>query len=529
MVILGLVALPGYARRPANDMPVGVCDVGYPMISFEDPMFVAAVDELGFDFLAFNGIGYGTPSISAIRKLHQWVEKTDREFLVNPQANMAQVAPGDPALYRKPGFFYQPSKRFVDACMASPRFLGFVYDELEHGIINGVPFSSEPDLHRPRIYDASGDSLQDAYRGNLDNLQVLMNSCYPGFAANARTPHGAPVVGTESVFPVLYHMFARAGMVQMYKLLKETMTPVTAAMAMGAAKQYGVQYWTSIDLWGWVHFPGHTPEDLRSALLFSYWTGAVRTYIETIDKNGALHAERDGGVELTELGRAVRWFTKDYRPAHPRTIRFEDFAPEIIIIRFEDTDWGQVKQGNWCTGLLYNAANLLPDEQTRYWIKIWHVISHGAIPDVSLNWNTYPGLPYRFLLPANNVAVYDETASDPKLFRSAKLVFLTGKFVSSECMAALEALVRKGLTVVTPSHLAPEGIRQDTASTHTLAPAGRGRWIVTDDVTQPPVREMLARYLGKPGEMRYVFGDREVVFEEPEGSPGPVKVRVRKR
>ena len=54
------------------------------------------------------------------------------------------------------------------------------------------------------------------------------------------------------------------------------------------------------------------------------------------------------------------------------------------------------------------------------------------------------------------------------------------------------------------------------------------RWIVTDDVTLPAVRDLLAPYLGGPDELRYVFGDTEVVFTAP-GEPAQVQVTVRRR
>ena len=59
-------------------------------------------------------------------------------------------------------------------------------------------------------------------------------------------------------------------------------------------------------------------------------------------------------------------------------------------------------------------------------------------------------------------------------------------------------------------------------------PAGAGRWIVTDDVTLPAVRDLLAPYLGRPDELRYVFGNTEVVFTAP-GDGTAVQVTVRTR
>jgi len=208
-------------------------------------------------------------------------------------------------------------------------------------------------------------------------------------------------------------------------------------------------------------------------------------------------------------------------------IRIEDFAPEIIIIRFEDSDWGQV-QRSYTRQNLYGADNLRPDEQTRYWAKIWHVISHGQIPAHGLTWHADYTIPYRFFFPANNVAVYDHLADRPELFASARLVFLTGKLISPRCMATLRGLVEGGLTVVAPSHLAPAGMSVDASAPYMEYPVGKGRWVICDDVTADPVRRLLAPYLGRGDELRYVFGRREVIFTAPD-NPASLGVTVRER
>jgi hypothetical protein len=156
------------------------------------------------------------------------------------------------------------------------------------------------------------------------------------------------------------------------------------------------------------------------------------------------------------------------------------------------------------------------------------VISHGVIPLTALNYNTPLGIPYRVLFPANNVAVYDHTASDPALYRTARLVFLVGKQVTPECLATLRGLSEAGLTVVSTRRLAPPEMAQVGAEGYAVHATGAGRWIVTDDVTLPAVRELVAPYLGGPDELRYVFGDTEVVFTAPE-DPARVQVTLRQR
>ncbi|HJN19126.1 MAG TPA: hypothetical protein QGH10_26750 [Armatimonadota bacterium] len=518
-----VVAGVGRAEPAANPMPVGVDVAGSKKYIYDDPVAQDAFEQIGFDFLMHHF--WGAPTVEDVDRLDRWAAQHGHSFLINQENSPSGREPGDPTLYRKPGGFFQPPPEYVQRCLATPRFLGFCFDECEHWICNGIWVTAARSFE-PHFYDAEGDTLEGAYAGNLLNLQTLMERVFPGFAKRAGEPGQTPVVGTESVLPDLQHLFARAGLVQMPKLLKETITPVTLAMAMGAAKQYGVQHWTSVDLWGMPGYPGHSPEELRSALLISYWTGAERTYIENFSYQGSLYAAKDGQAELSAYGRVARQFIREYLPGHPRQLRFEEFAPEVIIVRFPDSDWGQENPGPWIRRNLYGASNLVPDEETRYWLKVWHVVSHGTIPTLALNYNTPLGIPYRVLFPANNVAVYDHTAADPELYRSARLVFLVGKRVEPECLAALQALAEAGLTVVSTSRLAPRELSGVGPEGYAVHPTGSGRWIVTDDVTLPAVRDLLAPCLGRPDELRYVFGDAEVVFTAP-SDPAQVQVAVR--
>lgn len=520
-LLLGMAPATAAPARH-HPMPVGVDDAGAPRWIYDDPAAQEAFERIGFDFLMHH---FWEPTLEEVDRIDRWAAERGHGFLLNQENSAAARAPGDPAVYRRPGTFFQPAPEFVARCLASPRFLGFCYDECEHWICNGTWVTAGRPFV-PHFFDAEGCTLQEAYEGNLHNLQLLMQRHFPGFAERARRPGATPIVGTENVFPVLQHLFARAGLVQMPKLLKETITPVTLAMAMGAARQYGVQHWTSIDLWGMPGYPGHTPAELRSALLLAYWTASERTYIENFNYQGSLYSAPDGKVQLSPFGEMARWFIREYLPAHPRPIRFADFAPEVILVRFDDSDWGQENPGPWIRRNLYGASNLVPDGDTRAWIRVWHVISHGTIPLRALNYNTDLGIPYRVFFPANNVAVYDHLAADPALYRSARLVFLVGKDVSPECRATLERLSRRGLTVVSTRRLAPPAMADVGDAGYAVHRTGRGRWIVTDDVTLPAVRRLLAPYLGKPDVLRYVFGNTEVLFTAPE-DPNTLQVTLR--
>jgi len=506
-------ALANAERRPAANpypMPLGVDDAGAQKAIFQDPRMAEAFETIGFDFLMFHLHAENTVELNG---LSDWAKRTSHDFILN-QENTSRP-PGDPTFYRQPGFFYQPAKEFLARAIASQHFLGVCYDEAEHWVNQGVWITGHNKPFAPHFHDAESETVAQAYAGNLYNLQTLMQSNYPGFATPASGRTG-PIVCTEHVFPAMFHVFARAGISPMPKLLKETVTPVAAGLALGCVRQYGTKYWPCLDLWGptlpALSYPNHSPAELSSALLFAYWTGAERAYIENFNYQGSLYSVTNNHVQLSAWGEAVRVFKHDYLPFNPRAIRAEDFAPEIVILRFPDTDWGQISTSYTRTNL-YGASNLIRDWQTSYWIRIWHVISHGTIPTNGLNWNAGFTIPYRFFFPANNVAVYDHLAADPKLFATAKLVFLTGKEISPICQNTLSGLVNRGLTVVTPSYLVPLGMKLG-GEVVKVYPTGLGRWIVTDQVDNNAVATLLRPFLGSPDQMRFVFGRTEVIFRQ---------------
>jgi hypothetical protein len=506
-------------------MPLGVDDAGSLQQIWLDGKAERAFDEIGFDYLSHHV--NGDPPVEEVKLLDRWAQERNCGYLLNQEG--AIRSPGDPAVYTRPGTFFQPSEEYVKTCVSSPRFMGFTYDEVEHWINDGGWPTIEQRIYAPHFFDAKGETLEHAYTGNVFNLLTLMKRVYPGFAENAQFGKTGPVVNGEFVFPVLHHLVARAGFVPTPKYLMDGITPVNVAVGMGASKEYGLRYWAHVDLWGQGKYPGHTPEELRSALLYTYWTGAEHTTIENLAYNGSLYSETSTGIELSPLGRAARDFRREYLPAHPRTIHFEDFSPEIIIVRFPDSDWGQTPTGTWVTGYLYGAPNLLPDEETRYWIKIWHVISHGTMPIEALSYvNPAVTQPFRLMFPVNNVAVYDHLAADPMLYKSARLVFLTGKLISATCMSTLKHLVRtQGITIVTTTRLAPNDLRSKPTGAYAEHKDGEGRWIITDDVTQPEVVRLLQPYLGSPNQLRYVFGNTEVSFTQFDPAK-PAHIEVKK-
>ncbi len=110
--------------------------------------------------------------------------------------------------------------------------------------------------------------LNQAYEAILNEL-ILIHKEY--------TAHNLqPVV--ETVWPDLHHIFARAGWILSPKILKESWTPIPVAVAMGAAIQYehtGADFWINPDLWFCGHYPGHSIDALRSALIFCTLDGRL--------------------------------------------------------------------------------------------------------------------------------------------------------------------------------------------------------------------------------------------------------------
>lgn len=523
-------ALPnGEATMPDDDPPAaemlfGVDDAGKRHHIYQDPAMREAFEAVGFDFLMHHL--HGQASEEDLEQLDTWARSAGAWYVLN-QENV-RPTPGAGDQYRRPGWFFQPTAPYVQRALQSDHFLGFCYDEAEHWATNGIGITGGASVadYRPHFHDAEGESLAEAYEGNLHNLLAMTRTHYRLFASLERRPGGGPVVMTEQVFPILMPLFARAGLVPAPKYMKESVTPVFAAVTLGAVKQYGVPYWACLDLWGIAPaYPGHAPEELRSAMLFAYWTGADAAYVENFNYRDSLYRVVDGRAELNAHGRMAQWFRREYLPNHPRGFTAGELMPEIAIVRFPDSDWGQ-RQRSYIRENLYGASNLVPDEQTRYWLGIWHVLSHGTIPPTGLTWHADYTIAYRFFFPANNVVVYDHLASDPALYGSVRLVLLAGKFIAPETMRTLETRVAEGLTVVTPSHLAPEGMPLPPGTDVQVYPRGAGRWIVTDRVTGEAARALLAPYLGRPDELRYRFGDREVVFTAPE-DPNRIEVTIR--
>ena len=116
--------------RPHVDMPLGVDDAGSLQQIWLDGKAERAFDEIGFDYLSHHV--NGDPPVEEVKLLDRWAQERNCGYLLNQEG--AIRSPGDPAVYTRPGTFFQPSEEYVKTCVSSPRFMGFTYDEVEHWI-----------------------------------------------------------------------------------------------------------------------------------------------------------------------------------------------------------------------------------------------------------------------------------------------------------------------------------------------------------------------------------------------------------
>lgn len=410
---------------------------------------------------------------------------------------------------------------------------GIQYDELEHSQItrNLSITLKHPGIELVSLAETTGMDFKSADSAVYHGAKSLVNECRSG---------GIQQVLTEHVWPVLFHNFARAGMTPAYKQMKENWSNIMASCAIGACLQYNQELWACIDLWYHNNFPGHSDESLWSNLIFAYWAGVDKAYVESIG-NHIYEIDDHNRLILTEMGKILSRFSKEYVPRNPRPYTFRDLEPEIAIIRFDDTEWGQGTE-TYCTvdvsdmkkvklywkDWLFGAYNLRTSPESEEWIKAWHTITHGMVKKESLSWNAcniYDGMAYRCFAPANSVVVFDDSVTKKNL-GSVKLVFLCGLFISEKTLEDVGHLVRKdGLVVVTSKRFAPREFVTKYESGTKAFKDGKGKWIITDDMASDDLKKMVAPWTGNDNEIVFRFkGNRKIVMTiSPDGKEVDVK------
>lgn len=411
----------------------------------------------------------------------------------------------------------------------STRYRGVVFDELEH-VRQLWPYSPIP-LTKPDEFK----TFRQAYEGTLDGYTRL---------GDKFEKLGSPVTATH-VWPVMHHIAARAGFSVCPKICKEFFSPVSLAIGMGAARQYGRELWADCDLWFYDMIPGHNPEEFKSNLLLAYWLGVDLVYVEGAGYNlypagnqgmpfSLANKINDDTHQLTPHGEVLRWFCREYVPSHPRDYSFRDVKPNIAIVRFEDTCHGQ--RYTDFPDNLYGSPNLHSDSDTEAWLQIWNVLTSGKTGRDGLSlfktWvapsgyqrgvekgaaASYASRPasadmHRFFIPMNGVVVYDETVGYD-LLRDVPLIYLTGKEVSEATMAAVRKCVGEGSVCVAWGPLAARHGYPDWKEGVKVVSEGKGKMILTDDFGLGAVVREVNHLIGHPDKISYRFGDHQVALK----------------
>lgn len=425
-----------------------------------------------------------------------------------------------------------PPDDCIEAAAAEgPRFKGIVFDELAHCRLLNLHEGVEP-------LGKDFKTLQEAYEATV-----------AGYAKLAARHEGVPVTATH-VWPVLLHAAARGGFDPCPKICKEFYSPISLAIGLGAALQYGRGLTVDCDLWYYDLVPGHTPEEFESNLKLAYWLGADRLYVEgsghnltAVGKQGipfSLMTQVTPGLyQLTAHGQVLRRFIREYIPAHPRPWTFRDIKPEVAIVRFPDSDYGQIyvedKVWDWHAGL-YGSADLLSTEDTRAWFSLWNLLTasksgHKGITFFdkttasagyespvadgvvqSLHSRPIQADSHRFFLPLRGVVVFDHLVGYEHL-RGVPVICLTGVAVSPDTMAAIRRRVEEGATCIVWKGLAGAAGFPDFTEGFREVPTGNGKFVLTDDFSRGAVWQSVWPYMARPDEIQYRFGEHKVTLK----------------
>jgi len=507
-----LAALPA-PSVPAPPFRVGVeVPVNLPIVtSFEN-----ALRDLGLGYVNFyvtNAPGFDLPELEVTGSMSALCERAGLDFAL--------------ACHHR-----NPSAETIAAAARSPRFQGVLVDEVEHIRLlfpQFAPIAREDLLADPSAFTA----FEPAHDETVEGYRRLRERF---------TSQGAPRAIATHVWPSLLHAAARAGWTPCPKVCKEFYSPVSLAIGMGAALQYGRDLWVDVDMWYFALVPGHPVEEVEANLQMAYWLGADLVYLEGCGYN--LHPAGRQGVpfslfsqiddqryQLTPHGEMLKRFCRTYLPANPRAHTFRDVLPTVAIVRFDDTDVGQK---SWGAPRLYGTERLAPDAETAAWFGIWNVLTHGATGrdgiaffKASIRHPTteagaharlapsYLSDPasaeHRFFVPLNGAVVYDHTVGYERL-RGVPLLYATGKALSSATVEALRRCVREGATCVAWGPLAARTGLARWEKGVKVVREGRGRWVLTDDFEAPAAVRPVKRFLGRPDEIRYRFGERVVTL-----------------
>ncbi len=406
-------------------------------------------------------------------------------------------------------------------------FQGLLYDETEHRQLHSKQYSA----------------LAEGYEWTDPNgktaLRIETDICAE--VRDMRKKYGDCPVYCEHVFPLLYHVFARAGMRPCPKLLKEEYQPLQLAVALGAARQYGRRVGICVDLWGfdvgaWFTrlwgFPAHSPSEFESALWLAYHIAPDMMFVENID---ALARNTAHGFELTEFGERFRNFIRKSRELPPLSHDHSDIRCTIAVIRSDDAYISA--DGNFDGGGRYGSRSLQPDERGNSFFQVMNALMHESASDRAITyfksgWEKWPAAAYprtdetlaRLPLlhgveveceetchpifhPMNSVLVFDQYVR-PEHLEGAGLVIVCGSELAESTVQTVARATERGARAVIPRYFeeAFSSVLRDD-----------GAWTVVENFKSSAFREAIAPWLGKKDEWRMRFGDKTLIIRNPSG------------
>src|SRR6056297_2328054 len=196
-----------------------------------DPkIFIDKIKDMGMDFYVHQPV----PEELEECKFVQSIKKEHIGFLLGNEVGTINT------VWKEGSNRYDISSAAVEKAKQSSNFMGLIYDETEHNQLHpNIYFPDNPGEPRYQWTDPNGKTL--------DEIEAHI----VGAVRNMQKQYGRGVdIFSEQVFPVMYHIFASAGMNLCPKILKEEFQSLQLSTALGAAVQYKRKMGICVDLWG---------------------------------------------------------------------------------------------------------------------------------------------------------------------------------------------------------------------------------------------------------------------------------------
>lgn len=526
LAVMTLTAAHATAQEPVSPLHWGIDNAGGPYTLHQHPKATQLFHDFGWDTFVAHYDPQSTTQgyINLVRAVNTWAASAGVEVILNLEnANWftSFVDANGFDWYNRPDgrHYYMFPPAILQELGNNSNILGVMYDEAEHA----QNWNNSATINKPYMYNyPSGDTLDVA----ADRFTTAAQGIAAVYEAQGLK------LFTEHVLPIQYHTYARAGYNPAPKILKESWCPLVLASAMGAAIEYGRDFWATPDLWHQNDYPGHTTDEYRSALLLAYHLGVEGIYTENLAYTGAPTTSPEHGslvsmtltdYTVTSYGDVAIDFYKNYVPSHPRRYSFDQVKPRVVIVRQEDTSWGQTPESFFGEQLFGNPA-WKRSATTDAWFGLWNLLSGGRIPASGLTWWAYTSMPYSVFCPLDGVVVFDQYAQKAHM-QGAEVIFLTGLGVSPATLQAVQELVSAGATCVALPHLVQPGVLQQTGNAGVLAD-GNGKWVVTEDFLAPFVQPHVASAIPTGDYVRYRFGNDLVTVAPVNGDPNKLTAAV---